>query len=111
MIKSEDESWDSEKVHWFKLINEEIAQENSLMSNRLNWFITSQAFLLTALSIAHRGGAEWPNKRVDFLFPLVPIIGIFSCLLILAGIVAGMVVLWRWRSLKREALLGTDILH
>ena len=68
------------------------------MSNRLNWFTGSQSFLLTALAIAHRGEAETPTRGNDYLFPLVPLIAIASCLLILAGILAGGAALQNWRK-------------
>lgn len=82
----------------FKVIRDEITHEDNLMSNRLNWFTASQSFLLTALAIAHKGDVAMPTRANDYLFPLVPIIAVFSCLLILAGILAGVAVLRGWRK-------------
>lgn len=80
------------------------------MSNRLNWFTGSQSFLLTALAIAHRGEAATPARGNDYLFPLVPIVAIASCLLILAGILAGLAVLRSWRNQLKALELESGFL-
>lgn len=101
-----------------RLIRDEIVHEDNLMSNRLNWFTASQSFLLTALAIAHKGDVAIPTRGNDYLFPLVPIVAISSCVLILSGILAGLAALLGWRkqlkALERECdqvpNLGGDIL-
>lgn len=91
----------------FKAVRDEIAHEDVLMGTRFNWFITAQAFLLSALAIAHRGPTELPNPRNDFFFPLIPLLAIASCLLILLGILGGLAAIRRWRGLL-EAMLAQD---
>ena len=87
----------------YKMIRDEISHEDNLMGSRISWFMASQSFLLTALAIAQGPKAGFPNGRVNFFFPLLPIAAIISDLLILAGVVAGIAVLRRWRRMLDEA--------
>ena len=87
----------------YKAVRDEIAHEDNLAGTRLNWFMTSQAFLLSALAIAHTSkDSVAPNVRNDFYFPLVPLLAIACCILILLGIVGGAVVIRRWRRLLNQ---------
>jgi hypothetical protein len=81
----------------YKAVRDEIAHEDNLVGARLSWFIASQAFLLSALAIAHSKDQAPPNARNDFFFPLVPLLAIASCILIFLGIVGGAVAIRRWR--------------
>jgi hypothetical protein len=65
--------------------------------------MASQSFLLTAQAIAQGSRPGFPNARINFFFPLLPIAAIVSDLLILAGVVAGIAVLRRWRRMLDEA--------
>ncbi len=87
----------------YKLIRDEIAHEDNLMSSRVSWFMTSQSFLLTALAIAQGGLHQIPTSRINYFFPLLPIIAIVSDVLILAGVLAGAVVVHRWRHMLDES--------
>jgi hypothetical protein len=89
----------------YKAVRDEIAHEDNLAGTRLNWFIASQAFLLSALAIAHttRDPAT-PNLRNDFYFPLVPLLAIASCLLIMLGIFGGAVAIRRWRRVLNQMI-------
>jgi hypothetical protein len=89
----------------YKAIRDEIAHEDNLAGTRLNWFFASQAFLLSALAIAHTSKEQFaPNPRNDFYFPLVPVLGIASCVLIFLGIVGGAVAIRRWRRLLDQMI-------
>jgi hypothetical protein len=89
----------------YKAVRDEIAHEDNLAGTRLSWFFASQAFLLSALAIAHKGSDSiTPNMKNDFFFPLVPLLAIASCILITLGIVGGGVVLRRWRRVLQEML-------
>jgi hypothetical protein len=89
----------------YKAIRDEIAHEDNLMGTRLSWFFASQAFLLSALAIAHTSkDSAMPNVRNDFFFPLVPLLAIASCILILLGIIGGAVVIQRWRRLLTQMI-------
>lgn len=85
----------------YKVIRDEIKHEDDLIGQRVSWFTASQAFLLTALAIAHQGRAALPAVGNNYLFPLVPIVALASCVLILCGVLAGIAALWRWRAMLR----------
>jgi hypothetical protein len=89
----------------YKAIRDEIQHEDNLAGTRLNWFIASQAFLLSALAIAHTSKDQSPpNPHNDFYFPIVPLLAIASCVLILLGIIAGAVAIRRWRRLLNQMI-------
>jgi len=89
----------------YKAIRDEIAHEDNLTGTRLNWFIASQAFLLSALAIAHTNKDQRPpGPGNDFYFPLVPLLAIASCILILLGIIGGAVAIRRWRRLLNQMI-------
>jgi len=89
----------------YKAIRDEIAHEDNLMGTRLSWFFASQAFLLSALAIAHSSKDNAiPNVRNDYYYPLVPVLAIASCILILLGIIGGAVAIRRWRRLLAQMI-------
>ncbi len=89
----------------YKAVRDEIAHEDNLVGTRLNWFIGSQAFLLSALAIGHTSrDPATPNVRNDFYFPLVPLLAIASCILILLGIIGGALAIRRWRRLLNQMI-------
>ena len=89
----------------YKAIRDEIAHEDNLAGTRLNWFIASQAFLLSALAVAHTSKDQMPpGPRNDFFFPLVPLLAIACCVLILLGIIGGAVAIRRWRRLLNQMI-------
>ncbi len=90
----------------YKAVRDEIAHEDNLAGTRLNWFIASQAFLLSALAVAHSGKDQFPaNPRNDFYFPLVPLLAIATCVLIFMGIIGGAVAIGRWRRRLDQMIL------
>jgi len=92
----------------YKAVRDEIAHEDNLAGTRLSWFLASQAFLLSALAIANKGaGPAYPSMKNDFFFPIIPLLAIASCILILLGIIAGGVVLRRWRRVL-HAMIKKD---
>jgi uncharacterized membrane protein YidH (DUF202 family) len=89
----------------YKAVRDEIAHEDNLAGTRLNWFIASQAFLLSAMAIAHTTkDPATPNLHNDFYFPLVPLLAIASCILILLGIIGGAVAIRRWRRVLNQMI-------
>ena len=83
----------------YRLIRDEIVHEDGLIGQRLGWFLASQAFLLSALATANGGERRMPAWSTNYFFPLVPLVAIVSCLLIFAGLLAGVATLQRWRRL------------
>ena len=85
----------------YRLIRDEIVHEDGLIGQRLGWFLASQAFLLAALATANGGERRMPAWSTNYFFPLIPLVAILSCLLIFAGLLAGVATLQRWRRLMK----------
>ncbi len=81
------------------LLREEIHFEHQLISNRMNWYLTSQSFLMTAFAIA--GGAGHPY---GWLTSLLPSIGIAISFLIFIGVLAAAVVVQILRARERALI-------
>lgn len=65
-------------------LREDIQAENTLIASRVTWFVTSQAFLLTAYATSWNAGFAWPG----FFHQMLPIAAIALSALILASITA-----------------------
>ncbi len=94
----------ADRFNAYQLVRNEIAHEDNLMAARLSWFAALQSFLLTAMAIAQGGGGlhHFPSMATNYFFPLIPIVALGSTLLILAGVLAGIRTLVRWRRIVRE---------
>jgi len=86
---------------FYEIVRSEIKHEDDLIGQRVSWFTASQAFLLTALAIAHQGKTSLPTTANNALFPLIPIVALCSSLLIFFGVVAGIAALAQWRARMR----------
>jgi hypothetical protein len=89
-----------------EVIRSEIKHEDDLIGQRVSWFTASQAFLLTALAIAHQGRTTLPTPTNNALFPLIPIVALCSSLLIFAAVIAGIAALQQWR--RRFQILAAE---
>jgi hypothetical protein len=87
-----------ETAQIFDIIRSEIKHEDDLIGQRVSWFTASQAFLLTALAIAHQGQTTLPTPANNALFPLIPIVALCSSILIFCGVVGGIAALSQWRA-------------
>ena len=79
----------------------QIEHEDNLITQRLNWFLTSQSFLFTAFAIVFNGAPPGGARNVGIralLLTVIPVISILAGLLILIAIFAGVVVM---RDLRR----------
>jgi hypothetical protein len=81
-----------------QVIRSEIRHEDDLIGQRVSWFTAAQAFLLTALAIAHQGKTSLPAPDNNALFPLIPIVALSSSILIFCGVLAGIGALFQWRA-------------
>ena len=75
-------------------IHEEIHREHALLSNRMNWYVTSQAFLVAAFAVGGNSGYmfTWMSR-------LIPWIGIAITILIAISIGAGLFAMTHFRNL------------
>jgi len=83
----------------YSQIRTEIRFEIELMSTRVNWLITSQAFLFVPLVV----GAQGKPLHENPLFPLIPCMGIVLCMLVMTGISAAAWRCTQWRRKMRAA--------
>ena len=65
-------------------LREDIQAENTLIASRVTWYVTSQAFLLTAYATSWNAGFVWPV----FFHQVLPVAAIVLSLLILVSIYA-----------------------
>ena len=65
-------------------LREDIQAEDTLIAGRVTWYVTSQAFLLTAYAMSWNAGFAWPI----FFHRALPIAAVALSVLILASIYA-----------------------
>jgi len=65
-------------------LREDIQAENTLIASRVTWYVTSQAFLLTAYATSWNAGFVWPV----FFHRAIPVVAIALSVIILASIYA-----------------------
>ena|ERR1051326_5262045 len=85
---------------YYNTVRSQIEHEDSLVSQRLSWFITSQSFLFTAyaivtVNVSARPAAQW-------LMFLLPLIAVCTCVLILITICAGAMAMRALRAQYRH---------
>lgn len=79
-------------------IRSEIQFELGLINARVNWLVTSQAFLFVPLTL----GANERGIAGSSLYPLIPLLGVIICVLVLVALLAAV---WRshqWRVKARQ---------
>ncbi len=81
----------------YELILAGIRFEIELMNARVNWLLTSQAFLFVPLVI----GAEGRPLGQSPLYPHIPLLGLGLCLLLTVSILAAALRVVQWRSKLR----------
>jgi hypothetical protein len=67
-----------------KALREDIQSENTLIASRVTWYVTSQAFLLTAYATSWNANFVWPF----FFHDVLPLAAIVFSAVILASIYA-----------------------
>ncbi|MDB9410374.1 hypothetical protein PN434_17965 [Microcystis aeruginosa CS-558/01A06] len=102
--------WNDEEnlksIEYYGLIDQEIHREHNLIANRMNWYVTSQSFLMAAFAISGNN-----NYRLGFLSISLPILGIVTSFIIgvsLYAAIAAMALLKteKKRILKQDKYLG-----
>ncbi len=67
-----------------KALREDIQAEDTLIASRVTWYVTSQAFLLTAYATSWNAGFVWPY----FFHKILPIVGTVVSVIILLSVFA-----------------------
>jgi hypothetical protein len=95
-------SFKEEDIKAYQIIRGEIQYEYALMTNRVTWLITAQAFLFTAYAVALRGN----NLKDSLYHPTIPILGSAISIILYSSIYAAInrVKLWynQQEKLKSE---------
>ena len=81
-----------------RYIRSELQFELSLINARVNWLVTSQAFLFVPLTL----GAGDGGIGASVYYPLIPVLGVLICLLVLVSVIAAV---WRshqWRTKSQQ---------
>ena len=88
---------DVTSVDWHRLFRSQLEHEDGQIAQRIAWLVTSQAFMFTAYAITTNGlrnspplpgGAAMYSGQAILLFRLLPIVAIFTALLIYTSILA-----------------------
>jgi hypothetical protein len=90
----------------YDILRGRMDHEDVLITNRLNWLITSQSFLFAAYATLFRnGGAQQvTGQEIPLLVRLIPLIGICGGILIYPALLAGAAALMHNRRLLRMHL-------
>lgn len=84
-------------VDWHRLFRSQMEHEDDQIAQRIAWLVTSQAFMFTAYAITTNGlhnspplpdGAAIFSAQEILLFRLLPLVAIFTALLIYTSILA-----------------------
>ena len=110
-------------LEFYKLIRSQLEHEDSLVTNRISWFLTSQSFFFSAYAITSNGyistprpnlpmppghGATFTDPRLLLLW-IVPTLSIVTCVLTGVGIFASIDALHRLRRIYLNSpLRGFD---
>lgn len=85
----------------YNQVRSQIQHEDNLVTQRLNWFLTSQSFLFTAYAIVFNGMPSVTDEnlvRHSLLMKAIPLIAILAGGLIMIAIVGGIFVMRNLRS-------------
>ena len=93
---------------FYRIIRAQIEHEDNLVTQRLSWFLASQAFLFSALAILINGPevSRFGAREQMVFFRVIPVLGIAIGVLIWFAIWGGVLSMAR---LRRLALTRTDL--
>ena len=79
----------------YRLLRGQIEFEDSLIVQRLNWFVASQSFLFTAYAINLNAPVQPAlgvfREHGTLIFHLIPVVALACCALIYLAVVAGVI--------------------
>jgi hypothetical protein len=83
----------------YQIIRDEIRSEHALIGTRLNWYVTSQSFLVTAFAICESNGFVWFHW---FATIVVPSVGLVASVLIFPSILAASATITLWHEKQKD---------
>jgi len=97
-------------LEYYRIVRSQIEHEDNVINQRLNWFVSAQAFLFTAnaivLSSAPTPSFAQSREAERLLILLIPVVAICCCLVVYATVVGGVLAL---RKLRRSFHGQTDL--
>ncbi len=86
----------------YKIIRDQVEHEDVLISNRISWFVTAQAFLFSAYAIV--SGAQIGDRLMfpaqpALVLQFIPLVAIFVVIVIYPPILAGILAMHNLRTL------------
>ena len=84
----------------YRQIRTEIHFELSLINARVNWLVTSQAFLFVPLTLGARSTGDLSSS---VFYPAIPMLGVAICVLVMVSVIAAV---WRGNQWRRKARQG-----
>lgn len=73
-------------IDYYRLVRSQIEFEANLAAQRLNWFVTAQAFLFSAYAITlnapHESATPHYASQQSLLFHLIPLVACATCFLV-----------------------------
>lgn len=87
-----------ESVDFYRVVRGQLEHEDSLVTNRTSWFLSSQSFLFTAYAILANGYVSTPRLMLAgagpddprrLLLAIIPGVSVVACLLTSASIWSG----------------------
>jgi hypothetical protein len=101
---------DASSLEYYRIVRSQIEHEDNVINQRLNWFVSAQAFLFTANAIVLNSSPTpsfaQSREAERLLILLVPAVAICSCLVIYATVIGGVLAL---RNLRRSFGGQTDL--
>jgi hypothetical protein len=94
---------------WYQIVRERLDKENELMTQRLNWLVTSQSFLFAAfgVTLSYQEKTVADNvSRLDQLRGLIPVVAVGTSFLIYIAILAGLSAMIRDRTSLNQIVDG-----
>jgi hypothetical protein len=102
-------------VERYRILRDQLQQQDGLTAQRLSWLMASQAFLFTAYAITVNGPERAKNaligSRQDPLLGIIPAVGLLSTALIYVGLIAGIVAMFSIQRLARGLFDGGEASH
>ena len=103
-------------VDWHRLFRSQVEHEDGQIVQRIAWLVTSQAFMFTAYAVTTNGLRNPPpsgdsgifSGQAMLLFRLLPIVAIFTALLIFISILAALKAIRELRRAYQAKASGPD---
>jgi hypothetical protein len=99
----------------YRLLRGQIEFEDSLIVQRLNWFVASQSFLFSAYAVTLNAPnpPAYPilGEEQHHVFQLIPVVAMASCVLIYCTVIAGLLAQANLRIFLKQHVSEKELAH